>query len=229
MNELLNEIMLGGELNGFTPLNEASRRSLNRVFNNLERFPYVIISADRHELSKEQNLTRYDKLKKIVNNRGFSYIPVKGGFIEENDNQAVYENSLIIFPIGKNRKEKSEKELFFLGVELIQYDPIQQDENGDFVGDDPTDVESFGQDSFLFKGDGGVAAYYGKDGEKQFEVGNNYIVNDKFQQYFTQLWNSTGKDNVGKFTFTEAYITYEPRTVAGRHIRYLEGELLNYY
>jgi hypothetical protein len=228
--DLKNEKMINhGELAGFTKVNEASRRSLNRVFNNLEKFSYVILSSDRHELLKEQNIKRFDKLKKIVKENGFSFIPVKGGFIEEKGNSAVYENSLIIFPVGRNRGIKSDEELFNFALELIQYDPIEQNEDGDFVGEDPTDVECFGQDSFLFKGKGQIAAYYGKDGEKQFEVGNDYIVNDKFQKYFTQLWKDHDKDNIGKFTFTEAYMTYEPRSVQGRHIRYLEGELVNYY
>ena len=158
-------------------------------------------------------------------------VPVKGGYIEGADTDApkqVYEDSLIIFPVGRDKDIKSEDELFNFGLQLIQYDPVQQNEAGEFVGD-PTDVECFGQDSFLFKGKDKVAAYYNKDGEKDFEVGNNYVVNDKFAQYFTQLAKDHGKENVGKFTFTEAYMTCEPRTIQGSHVRFLKGELVNYY
>lgn len=225
------EPIYSGRLDGYTSFKEASRRSLNRVFNNLEKFPYVIVSSSRNECSEEENRARFAKLKDIVKNNGFSFIPVKGGYIEGADTDApkqVYEDSLIIFPVGRDKDIKSEDELFNFGLQLIQYDPVQQNEAGEFVGD-PTDVECFGQDSFLFKGKDKVAAYYNKNGDKDFEVGNNYVVNDKFAQYFTQLAKDHGKENVGKFTFTEAYMTCEPRTIQGRHVRYLKGELVNYY
>lgn len=233
-NKIFERVYSESILDGYISLNEASRRSLNRIFNNLEKFSYIIISSDRGELSEKDNLKRFKKLKSIVNEMGYSFIPVKGGFIEEKDSTKVYENSLIIFPISKSKpREKwglhDDEELFNFGLDLIQYDPVQQNENGEFIGDDPSDVESFGQDSFLFKGNESIAAYYGKDGEKQFEVGNDYIVNDKFAQYFTQLVKDQGKDDRGKFTFTEAYMTKEPMSIASRHVRYLEGELMNFY
>lgn len=233
-NDVRNEKIYGGELAGYTTFREASRRSLNRVFNNLERFSYIILSSDRHELTKEQNKKRFAKLKQIIKDNDYSFIPVKGGYIEESGNTPVYENSLIVFPVGRPKAHEdkvihSDEELFNFGLELIQYDPIQQNEEGEFVGPDPTDVECFGQDSFLFKGKDKIAAYYKKDGKKDFEVGNNYLVNDKFQQYFTQLQKDSGKENVGKFTFVESYVTIEPRTNNGRYGRYMQGELVNYY
>ena len=139
------------EREGYTPLNEASRRSLNRIFHNMDRFSYIIISASRDKCTDLQNKQRFEKLKKIVKENDYSYIPVKGSFIEdeESDNPVrVYEDSLIVFPIGRkgvrnDNNYKSDEELFNFGLQLIQNDPIQQDEYGNFVGDDPADWSKF--------------------------------------------------------------------------------------
>ena len=233
--ELMNEPLFGGELEYMTTFKEASKPSLNRLFQNLNKFSYVVISSDRHELSKYENLKRFKKMKKIVKNAGFSYIPVKGGYLENvpdgvdiEDAKArrkyqMYENSLIIFPANGGKYLKSDKELFDFGLRLCQCDPVQQGDDGKFVGD-PTDVESFGQDSFLYKDDSSVA-YYTKDGKMDFQVGNDYLINDMFQQYFTQLAHSEGKD-ADKFAFTETFIPSWHRTInEHRHRTYL-GELI---
>lgn len=226
------------EREGYTSLNEASRRSLNRIFHNMDRFSYIIISVSRDKCTKSENKKRFEKLKQIVKENDYSYIPVKGSFIEDEETEnpvRVYEDSLVIFPIGRNKQPympieyKTDKELFNFGLQLIQYDPIQQNEFGDFVGDDPSDVECFGQDSFLFKNKDGVPTYYDKNGEKVMEFPGKMNINDKLEKYFTQLWKDKGKENIGKFTFKEAYMTAEPVTYSGRHVRYLKGELLNYY
>lgn len=225
------------EREGYTPLNEASRRSLNRIFHNMDRFSYIIISASRDKCTDLQNKQRFEKLKKIVKENDYSYIPVKGSFIEdeESDNPVrVYEDSLIVFPIGRkgirnDNNYKSDEELFNFGLQLIQNDPIQQDEYGNFVGDDPADVECFGQNSFLFKGKDSAPAYFNKEGEKEMSFPGKMNINDKLETYFTQLWKDKGKEGIGKFTFKEACMTAEPLTYSGRHVRYLKGELLNYY
>jgi len=243
MDNIIKEPLFGGELEYMTTFKEASRRSLNRVFHNLENFSYIMVSSDRGNLTHEQNLKRFAKLKKIVKDAGYSYIPVKGGYLEnlpdDSDDDYVevmengeavkkrqaYENSLIIFPFNGGEDVKSDKELFDFGLELIQYDPVQQDSNGNFIGD-PADVESFGQDSFLYKDADSKAAYYLKDGSKDFDVGNNYILNDAFAQYFTQLARSNGLKDKDKFTFTEAFIpSWHLSINEHRHRRHL-GELL---
>ena len=237
--ELMNEPLFHGELEYMTTLKEASKYALNRVFQNLEFHSYVVISSDRHELSKDENLKRFEKMKEIVRVAKFSYKPLKGGYLENvpdgvdiEDAKArrkyqLYENSLIIFPSHPTYcgpgHYKSDKELFDFGLRLCQFDSVQQNDEGKFIGDDPTDVESFGQDSFLYKDDSSVA-YYTKDGAKDFEVGDNYLINDGFQQYFTHLAYSAVKD-VNKFIFTETFIPSEPLGYSGRVVRAYKGEL----
>ena len=118
--ELMNEPLFGGELEYMTTLKEASKYALNRVFQNLEFHSYVVISSDRHELSKDENLKRFEKMKEVVKNAGFSYIPVKGGYLENvpdgvdiEDAKArrkyqMYENSLIIFTANGGKYLKSD-------------------------------------------------------------------------------------------------------------------------
>ena len=60
------EPIYSGRLDGYTSFKEASRRSLNRVFNNLEKFPYVIVSSSRNECSEEENRARFAKLKIVL-------------------------------------------------------------------------------------------------------------------------------------------------------------------
>lgn len=238
-NGLVSEKLYSNELKYMTSLSEASKKSLSRVFQNMEDLPYIMVSSDRHECTKEENIKRVKRLKEIVKEKGFSYIPVKGGYLEtsKNGEQAqVFENSLIIF--WKESKENInnysveelsgiQDALFEFGLYLIQYDEELQDDNGNFISDDKVNVETFGQDSFLFKGDKGTfgkPAYYNKDGEKEFGFSGELDINNKLSQYFTQLVGG-GLDRK-KFSFTEVYIPSEPRSYSERHIRYLNGELL---
>lgn len=234
-NGIVEKVQHIKKLEGYVSLDDACRRSLSRLFNNLRKFSFIIVSSDRGELTDSQNLKRFEKIKSIVNDSGFSYIPVKGKFMEEKSHKVVYENSLIIFPKGRDReflrgnRVITDDDLFKFGLELIQYDPIQQNKEGEFVGDDPSDVESFGQVSFIFKGENSKVETYDKNGEKDCELGNKFFLNDDLQDYFTQLFKSSGRPNEGKFIFTETYMTAEPLSLEARHSRYLKGELLNYY
>lgn len=231
-SELSSEKMYSGELEGYTSFREASRRSLARVFGNMEKLSYIIVSGSRGDLSNDINKKRFQRLKDIVKDEGFSFIPVKGGFIEnkgEENESSVYEDSLIIFPIGRNNEKRTDKELFDFGLDLIQYDPMQQDEVGSWIGGDPANVVTFGQDSFLFKGENKAPTYYDKNGDAVYSFSGKLDINNGLAEYFTQLMKDVGKNNIGKFTFKEAYVTYEPRSIQSRHIRYLEGELVNSY
>lgn len=236
---LINEKLYSGELKYMTSLSKASKKSLSRVFQNMEDLPYIIVSSDRHECTKEENIKRFKRLKEIVKEKGFSYIPVKGGYLETNENGEqvqVFENSLIIFwkDSRTNIDNYSVEELsdiqdalFEFGLYLIQYDEELQDENGNFISDDKVNVETFGQDLFLFKGDKGTfgePAYYNKEGEKEFGFSGKLDINNQLSQYFTQLVGG-GLDRK-KFSFTEVYIPSEPRSYSERHIRHLNGELL---
>lgn len=129
-SELSSEKMYSGELEGYTSFREASRRSLARVFGNMEKLSYIIVSGSRGDLSNDTNKA-------------------------------------------------------------------------------PT--------------------YYDKNGDSVYSFSGKLDINNGLAEYFTQLMKDVGKNNIGKFTFKEAYVTYEPRSIQSRHIRYLEGELVNSY
>ena len=221
------EYHLPGNLSSYVALKEASRRSLTRVLNNLKRFSYILVSASRQSLSKNENETRFKLLKKFVKDERFSFIPVKRPYVELETNVQGLEDSLLIFPVGRNNTIKTDEELFSFGLSLIQFDEEQQDDAGNFIGD-PTKVTSFGQDSFLFESKNGKPAYYDKEGKEILSFSEDLEINNMLAEYFTQLINSKGK-NQNKFTFKESYISEEPQSVSDRHVRYLKGELLNYY
>ena len=207
-------------LDDYESLREASNAALNRIIRSMDNFSYVIISSDRHELLKEENLKRFSKLKKIVKNADFGYIPVKGGYLEDGT-IPVIENFIIIFNIGRDRNVHSSEELFDLGLKLCKYDLIQQDIKGNFIGDDPADVESFGQDSFLFKDENSPPTYYDKNGNKVSELSNNLKFNNKLEKYFTSLVKGDKR-----FTFKEVFIPRYPMSNSGFIVRYLQGELI---
>lgn len=216
-----NSIFYGDDsLDDYEPLREASNAALNRIIRSMDNFSYVIISSDRHELLKEENLKRFSKLKKIVKNADFGYIPVKGGYLEDGT-IPVIENFIIIFNIGRDRNVHSSEELFDLGLKLCKYDLIQQDIKGNFIGDDPADVESFGQDSFLFKDENSPPTYYDKNGNKVSELSNNLKFNNKLEKYFTSLVKGDKR-----FTFKEVFIPRYPMSNSGFIVRYLQGELI---
>ena len=216
-----NSIFYGDDsLDDYEPLREASNAALNRIIRSMDNFSYVIISSDRHELLKEENLKRFSKLKKIVKNAEFGYIPVKGGYLEDGT-IPVIENFIIIFNIGRDRNVHSSEELFDLGLKLCKYDLIQQDIKGNFIGDDPADVESFGQDSFLFKDENSPPTYYDKNGNKVSELSNNLKFNNKLEKYFTSLVKGDKR-----FTFKEVFIPRYPMSNSGFIVRYLQGELI---
>ena len=70
-------------LDDYEPLREASNAALNRIIRSMDNFSYVIISSDRHELTKEENLKRFSDFTKMAKNESFRYIPVKGGYLAD--------------------------------------------------------------------------------------------------------------------------------------------------
>lgn len=216
-----NSIFYGDDsLDDYESLREASNAALNRIIRSMDNFSYIIISSDRHELTKEENLKRFSDFTKMAKNESFRYIPVKGGYLADGT-IPVIENSIIIFNIGRDRNVHSSEELFDLGLKLCKYDLIQQDIKGNFIGDDLADVESFGQDSFLFKDENSPPTYYDKNGNKVSELSNNLKFNNKLEKYFTSLVKGDKR-----FTFKEVFIPRYPMSNSGFIVRYLQGELI---
>ena len=101
------------------PLNEAS---YGRVKNKIEQLmiPFVMISAFRGNLKKEENLKSQKKLEKIVSSMGYPFTKMPGsGYVEEPEEEGespreVKENSIIIWNERRPDVEESDLSIFEL-------------------------------------------------------------------------------------------------------------------
>ena len=147
------------------------------------------------------NNKKTDELKNDIYDSGFQYIPVKGGFIEQNSGVPKEEKSFIIvnFKRGSKVPESSINELKTLAIDLC---------------------DKYNQDSVLVVEPGKKPTYYKRDGSVDFELGGGKSVRDYAQDFFTRLGG--GK----QFTFIES--EEQPHTLNGYHSRALKGEICEY-
>ena len=210
----IRRIAKGHDKDGFAILS-ASRENNRHVSNNVD-------SPERGN-PNEKNDVQTKLLKKLIHSKGYTYIPIYGGYHEEGTDQSQLEKSFIIYPYKRNDK-------------LVPWEQFEED-----VYDIANNrVGGFDQDSILFKKPGSSAMYKDpRTREDAFEVGDNVEYNDTDQTYFSAIkkWkdmsmNRKNKNfNVGKpqrFSFTEAYIEPQPTTINGGHVRSLSGELVVY-
>ena len=203
-------------LDDYEPLREASNAALNRIIRSMDNFSYIIISSDKHELSKEENLKRFSDFTKMAKGESFRYIPVKGGYLADG-NIPVLKNALIIFNTELNRKPRSAEDLYNFGLRLCNYTAIPQDEHGDAL----IDIETCGQESFLFKEQHSAPAYYDNTGRQIKKFSNNLSLNDNLEHFFSTIIKDTKR-----FSFKEVFIPRYPMSNSGFIVRYLQGELI---
>jgi hypothetical protein len=178
---------------------------LNRLFTKHYNDGFVILTSYRNsdEKSDLDNKKDFEDLKNIVKSKGYSFIPVFGGFIEnegEPDERTVHKPALLIpnHQVGSVKPFDDDKGLYELSLELIN---------------------KYNQDSFLYKpkGEDSTAHYVDKSGTI-VDTFTNKTVNDLTKIYFTDLEKSFNKDsNVGKtlkrFTFSEnMFLSESPKS-----------------
>lgn len=101
--------------------NFITESSLSRIWKHIENGQgFGVISPFRREFSMEQNEKRYIDLKSRVKSKGYGFIELIGGFIE--DGVPVREKSLFIPGIKKD-------DLISWGQEFDQYSVIFKDDN----------------------------------------------------------------------------------------------------
>lgn len=201
-------------------INEGNARTL---LNKHSKSGYVIVSPCRgfdefginpDDNNAKQQLAQANKPRILdiierIKKSGFSYTPVYGGFIEnkgQENEETVYERSFIIYPYDKSGNLIPFEELQAFAVELANV---------------------YNQDSVLVKAPNSNPTYIKKDGEVDFELGNNLEFNDYAQEYFTDLHKNTQGKNGTKptrFTYTECYINPRPCSLNESHKRWLLGE-----
>lgn len=198
--------------------------TLNRLVSGHDKDGYVIISASRGDKTAEENNKRFSELKSKVNKYGYSYIPVFGGYKEE-DNGEVLEKSLFVLPYNRVLGTKVEPEYFddFLSsmIDLGKY---------------------YNQDSILVKTPTDKPKYLDlstMEYDKPFD--GELKLNDIAQVYFTSMkkWNTdkygdTIKGKPQRFTYTQTenltnvYLMEQPKTINEAHRRSLLGEIIYY-
>lgn len=197
----------------YSVLTEAS---LNRLVRGHDKDGYAVLSASRNERTVEDNNKNFEQLKKDVKNKGYSYVPVFGGYVETDDGgeqHPVYEKSLYVIPKRKGQNGEFEDKDFDI-----------------FVGDMFEIGGKYNQEEILVKYPNENPAYYFVDTmKKDMEFGGTSF-NDIKSAYFTSMKKWDGKNRMGgspqRFTFKECYLSEQPHTVAGATARSMNGELV---
>ncbi|MBO7696672.1 MAG: DUF3293 domain-containing protein [Methanobrevibacter sp.] len=198
----------------YVKLTEAS---LNRLVRGHDKDGYAVLSASRNERSTEENNKKFEELKKDIKSLGYSYVPVFGGYIETTESGErvpVYEKSLYVLPFRKDGAG---------GIENKDFNK--------FVEDMFKLGNKYNQEQILLKYADKSPAYYGVSSKnRDMEFTGKTSFNDIKQDYFTSLKKWDGKNSKGgssqRFSFSECYLNEQPHTIAGAHVRSLNGELV---
>lgn len=229
--------VLGGSLNNYRPnfiseikgtttntqnLQSINEISVKRLLGKHADSGYIMISASRYEpdidvqQNNEINNTNYKKLLAAIKNSGYSYIPVYGGFIENQGGEVqkeVYEKSFIVFNYNRNGEQIDFKQLHNLAIQWCN---------------------EFNQDSVLIKAPNQNPAYYGSEGDEQMKFTGDIKIDDLTQQYFTDFVKSKQR-NINKqgdeyskqhrLTFENVFVNPAPVTYSEGHVRYALNEV----
>lgn len=165
--------------------------SMGRFVQHLDKGePVAIISADRGERSKKQNMELFEKLKKQALTNGFGFNFVKGGYVEKNDDTGEErdvdgENSIIIYATPDREKELYK---FSIGV-----------------------GKQFNQDSIFFHDSKGRTDWVStRDDGYIGKVGSKEDVGDFHPEQKGKYYSKIGKR---KFSFTPKKVDYDPDTM----------------
>ena len=178
---------------------------LNRLFNKHTENGYVMVSACRHDWSeddeienREINNIKTDELKDGIQKSGYQYIPVQGGFIED-DGTEVVEKSFIIVNF-RNKSGKGELAGDFSNLKDLAISLCGK----------------YNQDSVLVVAPGAKPQYITRTGDVDMEF-NDVSIRNNAEKYFTRIGGGR------KFSFMSE--TTQPGTINGRRVREMKGEI----
>ena len=144
---------------------------------------YIIISACRGNLSKEENDQRTEELEKKIRNKGYSFKRAFGNYIEENHGE-VSEKSFIVFNFYRDGQKGNFEDLKNFAIELCS---------------------EYEQDSVLVKAPDGVPTYYDGNGNvvSNPKKSSNKTTVDKnaSDEYSTSLRVKGDKGKKHKWTY----------------------------
>ena len=175
--------------------------SLNRLLTKHTDNGYVMISACRHDWSedhdenKEMNNIKTKELKSDISSAGYQYIPVQGGFIEDDGTEVVEQSFIIVNYKNRSNETADFDELKKLAISLCG---------------------KYNQDSVLVVAPGAKPQYLTRSGDVDMEF-NDVSIRNNTEKYFTRIGGGR------KFSFMAE--TTQPGTINGRRAREMKGEI----
>ena len=181
---------------------------------------YVIVSACRDSSNpgmKFENRKNTNKLKADIQKARYSYMPVYGGYVED-DNGEVLEQSFIIFNYNRDGEFGDFEDLKSFAIMLCG---------------------RYNQDSVLICEPGKVPMYYNRNGEvvsAPDKSSSNVKINDMKQPYFTEFGNKKKRftydinfpdevtSSLAKVLSSYDFFSAPPETYGERYRRYKLGE-----
>jgi hypothetical protein len=143
--------------------------NLNRILDHHTKNGFIIITSYRNEKNDKLNKKDFHALKIIVQESGYSYIPVYGGFIENKNTpeERIIQEPALFIPNRVVHSDRAEEDkLVEFGMMLCDY---------------------YDQESFFYQPENSDKAYYlDKDGNTDATF-TGKTVNDLTQIYFTDL------------------------------------------
>lgn len=182
---------------------------------------YCIVSACRGDKTHVENNARTKQLASDIKSAGYSYMPVYGGYIED-DNGEVLEASFVIFNYDNRGNSGDFEDLKSFAIEMCS---------------------KYNQDSILICEPGSVPTYYNRNGQivsDPSKSSDKVKVNDKNEPYFTKFKNKSKQftydiafpDGDDELTSSLArilsgydYLRKRPMTYGERHRRWSYGEV----
>lgn len=182
---------------------------------------YCIVSACRGDKTHAENNARTKDLARTIKDAGYSYMPVYGGYIED-DSGEVLEASFVIFNYDNRGNSGDFEDLKSFAIEMCG---------------------KYNQDSVLVCEPGSVPTYYDRNGNivsAPEHSSNNVKINDKSEPYFTELKNKGHRftydigfpdeddsltSSLAKVLSGYDYLRCRPTSYGERHRRWSYGEV----
>ena len=182
---------------------------------------YGIISACRGDITRTENNFRTKELAANIKRAGYSYMPVYGGYIEDNNGE-VLEASFVVFNYDNHGKSGDFNNLKSFLIEMCG---------------------KYNQDSVLICEPGDVPTYYNRNGQivsDPSKSSDKVKVNDKNEPYFTKFKNKSKQftydigfpdeddsltSSLAKVLLGYDYLRCRPTSYGERHRRWSYGEV----
>lgn len=187
VNEDVMKRFYGISTNGNKPV-LVEKITINRIINKHGNNGLVTVSANRSDLSKEENDENAKKLIDDIKKSGYSYLPTYGGYRGTDGVEDSYEPSFVIFNHTSDGKTGDFEKLRDFALYVC---------------------DKYNQNSVLIKAPNNPPIWVDKDGNKvNKKEGNKVWKNDPTQEYFTSLKSKDAVDKEIREKLMGKYKTY---------------------